>query len=275
MKNQIKYIIGRIFIIIQPKRTKELINNGMTIVVSLTFTERLMRDALLHKAKKEKDFDTLYKFHQNFWENKGEEYFSTRKYKKVLEEFFIPNCSFLIDLLQEQLQNETGKYNMLVEIGTGEGTVLEHLSLKLPQIERFVGIDLSTSQIETNKKLFNKSPKLEFVASDAFDWIKNNRQDYMIIITCNGVLEYFTQSRLQDFFDELNTMGKIIFIAIEPVGVDHNFSENPNSEIYGSENSFSHNYEKMFQNSGFTIWHQSKIIYPQSDLSMDLIGAKN
>lgn len=70
-------------------------------------------------------------------------------------------------------------------------------------------------------------------------------------------------------------MGKIIFIAIEPVGVNHDFNKNPNSEIYGSENSFSHNYVKMFQNSGFTLWHQSKIIYPQSDLYNHLIGAKN
>jgi precorrin-6B methylase 2 len=275
MKSLIKSTIGKVLIIIFTKKAKELSSKGMTIVVSLTFTERLMRDALLHKAKKEKDFDTLSKFHQYFWKNKGEEYFSTRKYNKVLEEFFVPQCSFLLDLLQEQLQKEAGKYNMLVEIGTGEGTVLEHLSLKMPQIERFVGIDLSTSQIDTNKKLFNKSPKLEFIASDAFDWIKDNRQDYMIIFTCNGVLEYFTQSRLQDFFNELNSMGKIIFIAIEPVGVSHNFLKNPNSEIYGSENSFSHNYEKMFQDAGFTIWHQSKIIYPQSDLYNNLIGAKN
>lgn len=183
MKTLIKSTIGKILILILPRKAKELSNKGMTIVVGLTFIERLMRDILLEKARNKKDFETLSQFHQDFWENKGEEYFSTRKYKKVLEDFFIPQCSFLLDLLQEQLQNEDRKYNILVEIGTGEGTVLEHLSVKLPQIERFVGIDLSDSQIEVNKSI-NKNPKLEFVASDAIDWIKKNKQENMIIFTC-------------------------------------------------------------------------------------------
>lgn len=275
MKNFIKNIVGHILITVMPKKAKELSNKGMTIDVNLSSKDRLIRSALLEKAKKDKDFDSLYKFHQDFWENRGEEYFSTRKYNKVLEDFFIPQCSFMLDLLKKQLQNEDEKYNMLIEIGTGEGTVLNYLSEKFPNIDRFVGIDLSVSQIEANKKTFNKSPKLEFVASDAFDWIKKNGQDHMIIITSNGVLEYFTQSRLQAFFDELNSIGKIIFIAIEPIGVDHDFLKNPDSEIYGSENSFSHNYAKMFKTSGFKIWHKSKITYSQSDLYMDFIGAKN
>lgn len=275
MKNFIKTIVGSILIVIMPKKAKELSNKGMTIDVGLTLKERLMRHTLLGKAKKDEDFETLSQFHQDFWTNKADEYFSTRFFNNVLEDFFIPKCSFLVDLLKEKLDQEGGKFNILVEIGTGEGTVLNYLSSKLPNVNRFIGIDLSTAQIESNKNLFSKNKKLEFVASDAFDWIKENRNDHMIIITCNGVLEYFTQSRLQDFFDELNSFGKVIFVAIEPIGVNHDFLKNPNSEIYGIENSFSHNYVKMFKDAGFNIWHQSKENYLNSDLYMDFIGAKN
>ena len=275
MKDIIKTIVGSILIVVMPKKAKELSNKGMTINVGLTLKERLMRHTLLGKAKKNEDFETLSQFHQDFWTNKADEYFSTRYFNNVLEDFFIPKCSFLVELLKEKLEQEGGKFTMLVEIGTGEGTVLNHLSLKLPNVDRFIGIDLSSPQIETNKKSFSENHKLEFIASDAFDWIRQNRNDHMIILTSAGVLEYFTQSRLQDFFNELNGLGKIIFVAIEPIGINHDFLKNPNSEIYGVENSFSHNYVKMFKDAGFNIWHQSKVVNPKSDLYMDLIGAKN
>lgn len=275
MKSLLKTIIGKILIKILPKKANQLSNMGITIGINLSKKDRLIRYALLEKAKKKKDFDTLSNFHKNYWTNRGEEYFSSGYNDHILEKFFIPKCSFLFDLLQEQLQNEFRKYNTLVEIGTGDGRVLEYLSVRFPKINKFIGIDLSIPQIDANQKVYNKSAKLEFVASDGFDWIKKNGHNYMIIVTSRGVLEYFTQSRLQAFLDELNNIGKIIFIAIEPTGVDHNFLKNPNSEIYGSENSFSHNYSQLFQNSGFIIWHQSKIISLHSDSYMNFIGAKN
>lgn len=275
MKSLIKNIIGKILIVLQPKRASYLIKKGMTINMGLSRKDSLMCYALLEKAKKDKDFEKLSKFHQDFWENSGKEYFSSGHNNKVLETFFIPKCSFLLDLLEEQMKNESGKYNMLVEIGTGDGTILEYINKKFPKIERFVGIDLSISQIEANKKIFHKNPKLEFVASDGFDWIKKNGQDHMIILTSRGVLEYFTQSRLEAFINEINNIGKIIFIAIEPTGIDHDFLKNPNSEIYGHENSFSHNYARIFENSGFTLWHKSKISISYPDCYLNFIGAKN
>lgn len=275
MKSLLKNSIGNILIAVLPKKADELLNKGMTIDMDLSRKDRFMRDALLQKAKNKNDFETLSKFHENYWINRGEEYFSSGFNNKVLDTFFIPNCSFLIDLLQEQLQNQSVKYSTLVEIGTGDGTILEYLSSKFSQIDRFVGIDLSSSQIEANKKVFNGNTNLEFVASDGFEWIKQNGHDAMIVVTSRGVLEYFTQSRLQEFFDELNKIGKIIFIAIEPTGLEHDFVKNPNSEIYGSENSFSHNYAQLFSNSGFKIWHQSKMKYAQPECYINFIGAKN
>lgn len=275
MKSLLKNIIGKILIVLLPNKVRELSNKGMTIQMDLSRKESLIRYALLEKAKKKNDFESLSNFHQNYWVNKGEEYFSSNFNDNILETFFIPKCSFLFDLLQEQLKNESVKYKTLIEIGTGDGRVLEYLSAKFPQIGRFIGIDLSIAQIDTNKKLFNKSANLEFVASDGFDWIKENRLDHTIIVTSRGVLEYFTPSKLQAFFNELNDIGKIIFIAIEPTGIDHNFVKNPNSEIYGFENSFSHNYAQLFRNSGFNIWHQSKILYSHPECYINFIGAKN
>ncbi len=275
MKSLLKNSIGNLLIAIQPKKASELLTKGMTIDMDLSRKDRLMRHALLEKAKKKSDFETLSKFHQNYWENRGEEYFSSGFNNDVLENFFIPKCSFLLDLLEEQLKNEDEKYNTLVEVGTGDGKVLQHLSERFPDIKRLVGIDLSSPQIEATKKAFNTNKKLEFRAADGFEWIKQNGESHMIVVTSRGVLEYFTQSRLQEFFDELNRIGKIIFIAIEPTGKEHDLLKNPNSEIYGEENSFSHNYVQLFNNAGFNVWHQSKIPFTGPECFINFIGAKN
>jgi hypothetical protein len=275
MKKFLKMIVGQILLIIMPKKATELSGKGMTIDMGLSPRDRLIRDAILQKAKKKNDFETLSNLHQDYWVNKGEEYFSSGFNNNVLENFFIPKCSFLFDLLQEQIKVETVPYNTLVEIGTGDGKILQYLSTKFPQIEKFVGIDLSSAQIEANKAVFTNNSNLEFVASDGYDWIKKNGHDQMIIVTSRGVLEYFTQSKLQEFFNELNDLSNIFFIAIEPTGVNHDILKNPDSEIYGSENSFSHNYPQLFKNSGFNIWHQSKELFASQDCHMNFIGAKN
>ena len=274
MKDIIKTIVGSILIVVMPKKAKELSNKGMTINVGLTLKERLMRHTLLGKAKKNENFETLSQFHQDFWTNKADEYFSGQFNDHVLEYFFIPKCLFLFDLMQEQLQQDFVKFNIMVEIGTGDGKVLKYLSSKFPQINRFIGLDLSSSQIEANKKIFDNEDKIEFVAADALDWLKKNKEDHMIIFTSRGVLEYFTQSKLQSFLNNLNSIGKIIFIVIEPTGMNHDYLKNPNSEIYGSENSFSHNYAKLFTESGFEIWHHSAE-KSTNDSNMNFIGAKN
>ena len=275
MKKFLKTVVGQILIIIIPQKTAVLSGKGMTIDMGLTARDRLIRYAILEKAKKKKDFETLSNLHQDYWVNKGEEYFSSGFNNNVLENFFIPKCSFLFDLLHEQIKAESLTFNTLVEIGTGDGTILQHLSTKFPQIDKFVGIDLSSAQIEANKAVFTNSSNLEFVASDGCDWIKKNGHDQMIIVTSRGVLEYFTQSKLQEFFNELNNLSKIFFVAIEPTGVNHDILKNPDSEIYGSENSFSHNYSQLFKNSGFKIWHQSKEPFASMDYCMNFIGAKN
>lgn len=275
MKHLIKNTIGKILILILPKKTIELSSRGLTIQMDLSIKERLIRNVLLERAKKKNDFDTLSNYHKDFWLSRGRDYFSSRYNSNILENFFKPNCSFLLNSLEEQLQKESGKYNMLVEIGTGDGSVLKYLSERFSTVENFVGIDLSASQIESNKKLLTKNPKLKFVAADGFDWIKKYGSNHMVVLTSRGVLEYFTQTRIQELFKHLSTYKKIIFIAIEPTGADHNFLKNPNSQIYGYENSFSHNYVKMFANSGFDIWHESKIFNSSSNCYMNFIGAAN
>lgn len=249
--------IGELLVLLQPKKSKYLSKKGMTVVMgnNLSFTEKLMRRALLKKAEQKNDFEAIEEYHQNYWKNNGPEFFdstiSRLKNDLVTSHFIFKN-------LKEQLLKEKSEFDTLVEIGTGNGTVLAYLNEELPHLQQFIGIDLSEEQTIINNEKYKQNSKLSFVNSDGFDWVKENGQNNTIFLTFMGVLEYFTESRLQDFLSTIACLDKIIFIAIEPNGLKHDFTKNPNSIPYGTERSFSHNYLKLFQNSKFRIWHYSQ-----------------
>lgn len=270
--------LGNMLVLLQPKKAREMSENRMTLVhkhKNMGIPEKLMRGALIKKLDKIQDHDTIAEINRNFWTNKSAtELFSETE--KKFETDFLPNCAFMFDLLKQELSNQPGEFNRLVEIGTGNGNVLNYLSSEFPEIKQFIGLDLSPDQIELNIKKFNTNKKLEFVAADAFDWVKENGQANTIFVSSRGVLEYFLESRLQDFLSEINRLGKVIFIAIEPNGADHNFETHPNTQLYGNEPSFSHNYPKLFKNANFSIWHFSQQPWIESDdVIKTFIGASN
>ena len=275
MKEKVKTIIGNFLIAIYPKRASKLSREGMTISWNnkLSIKDRLIRNTLLKKAEKGGDFDTLAEFHRNYWVERGTEHFSN--VDNALHGFFRPKCEFLFDHLKKLLKGEPNNFKVMVEIGTGNGDVLDYLSTKFTEIDRFVGIDLSPDQIERNRLHYAENPKLEFIASDGFEWIKENGAEEMIFFTSGGVLEYFTQKRLQEVLEYVNHLGPAIFVAIEPIGTGIDFTENPNSQAYGPERSFSHNYVKLFAEAGFTIWHESQIPCEGVAWNFWAIGAKN
>lgn len=271
-------ILGNILVFLLPNKARQLSENRITLVHKnknkLSILERLMRYALVQKLDKIEDHDTIAELNRKFWaDNSATELFSETE--DTFQTDFLPNCTFIFDILKDELSNQSEQYDNIVEIGTGNGDVLKYLNIEFPQIKRLVGIDLSQHQIELNTKKFEKDHKLEFVAADAFDWVKEQGQKNTIFVSSRGVLEYFLEQRLQDFLIEINQLGKTIFVAIEPNGADHNFETHPNTQLYGSEPSFSHNYPKLFKNAGFSLWHFSQKPWFNGGNTQTFIGAKN
>ena len=275
MKKQIKEFTGAILMQLQRKKAESLIKKGISFNVGneLNLNERLIRAALLKQAEKNEDFNLLADYHKNFWKQTGRKYFSEKD--SVLNDFFLPHCLPVFEGLKKLLNDNPKKYHTMIEIGTGNGEVLEYLSTQFPQIEKFVGIDLSAPQVEVNIQKYHQFPNIDFVASDGSEWIRKNGTDNMIILTSGGVLEYFTQQQLNQLFGYLNHLKNIIFIAIEPKGVDVDFTKNPNSQPYGIERSFSHNYTQLFEESGFSLWYQSVIEGVQKEADFEVFGAIN
>ena len=270
--------LGNALVALRPEKARQLSENRIALVHrnknNLSLSERLMRAALMKKLEKIQDYDTIAEQNREFWiKHNATELFS--ELEDTFATDFIPHCTFIFELLKKELSNAPEEYHTIVEIGTGNGDVLNYLSSEFPKIDRFIGIDLSRDQIELNKVKFNDHKNLEFVAADAYDWVKEFGQPNTIYVTSRGVLEYFLEPRLQDLFNTINGLGKSFFIAIEPNGADHNFETNPNSQLYGHEPSFSHNYPKLFKNAGFNVWHFSQKVWFKASDMQTFIGAKN
>lgn len=253
--------LGDILIFLRPKKARQLSKNRITLIHmnknTLSTQERLMRYSLVKKLDKIQDYNTIAELNRNFWIN-NDATIHFLETKDFFETIFLTKFTFIFDILKKKLQTQSEEFTTLVEIGTGNGDVLNYLSSSFPKINRFVGIDLSFDQIKINKKKFNKNKKLEFVASDAFDWVKEHGQSNTIFVSSNGVLEYFKQERLESFLKEINRLGSTIFIAMEPNRVEHDLETNVNTLLYGDEPSFSHNYPKLFKSAGFNLWHFSQ-----------------
>ena len=268
--------VGRVLLFLQPDRARKLGAKGMTVVMGsshLSPTERLMRRAILKRAEQNTDVTPLANLHKTFWTKQGAQFFSYTE--KRLEEVHLPYCEFMFQLLREELQAKGRTDLTLVEIGCGSGLVLERLSATFPEVKEFIGIDLCEEQIKSNWERFKNNTKLNFITADAIDWIDTYHMGNTIFLTFMGVYEYFPQEVLHTFFKKLYTLENSIILAIEPNGIDHDFEKNPNSEIYGPESSFSHNYVQLLESSRFRVWYSAKKRIDGDENYISFIGATN
>ena len=267
--------VGKMLVFLRPKKVNELVRKGITIVWddNLTTTERLMRRFMLKNMEKNKDHDALAKLHQTFWAEQGDDF--VNRTENNLENKLLPGYKSILEVLENQISKESIKFKQLVEIGTGNGCVLEYLSIRIPEIDKLIGIDLSKGQTDRNSSNYKDNAKLEFVGGNVLDWIEDQDQGDMVFLTFRGVLEYFTQNQLINFFEKLNNTGNIIFYIIEPTDSSHNYDVEPDSKVYGVEGSFSHNYKKLFEDAGFKIWHADQKEESWHSNVMTIFGAKN
>ncbi|MGV6831725.1 MAG: class I SAM-dependent methyltransferase [bacterium] len=265
--------IGNLLLFLNPNKVRELTNKGISLTLDLTPTERLMRRAIINKMQREGDFESLAQLHKSYWSNKGDNF--VKHTETNLENTHLPNYKYVFDLLEEQIKKSSGKFSKLIEIGTGNGSVLDFLSSKFNSIEKLIGIDLSENQIKSNNKKYKGNKRLTFIADDAIDWFNKQPKEDLIILTFRGVLEYFTEKQLNSFLKKLNDLGNVIFLAIEPIGENHNYDNNPNSKVYGVEGSFSHNYQKLFNDAGFYIWYYENKAESGRQNFMSITGAQN
>lgn len=168
--------------------------------------------------------------------------------RERFEREFLPYRSSLVDRLADLLARDD-RFHTICEIGTGNGMFLRHLSERFPSLKRFVGIDLSAAQIESNRDTYRGS-RLEFDSAEALDWIDREAGPGTVFIAC-GTLECLTGPELHTLLRRVaSRCNPGAFGIVEPVNIDldHEFDSRPRGAM-----TFSHNYPRVFDACGFRV----------------------
>lgn len=165
--------------------------------------ERLIRNALQEKAIAGKVHETLNHFIIDYWASPfSEEFFKSFAHR--FEDLFLCYHQEVVTQLKGQLANVPESEEVhLVEVGCGDGLVLQHLAEKLPRLTQLTGIDISEEEIARCQKRHADASKLTFTSQDIFEWLAENQKTHLVLFANGGVLEYFTRTQLKTLFKQL------------------------------------------------------------------------
>jgi len=223
--------------------------------LSNSLRDRLTMAYLVDDRLKSGRMSELNHFHKQFW--KAPEIVALHAEIEKSFEYWLtgPNAKLI-----EEIERAIRVYpiSTVCEIGSGNGRALQYLAELLYGPERFIGIDLSDAQTEINRARYAGS-QLEFVCAEATAWITQNADPGWFYFSYGGVLEYLTQPQLESLLGWIkNQATPATFAIAETVGIGHDFEKNPDSQPYGYELSFSHNYRQLFQQAGYALQHYSE-----------------
>lgn len=158
-----------------------------------------------------------------------------------------------IDALAEYIAASGAPLARLVEIGCGYGRVLPECASRLPTITQAIGLDINAAVIAHAIQEHAVDPRLSFFAVDAREWLEAHPQPGTVMLSNNGVLEYFTPASVDRLYQTLAGMRPAAAVLVEPLAVDHDLDRQVESRPAPRRDSFSHNHRYRLQKAGFRI----------------------
>jgi hypothetical protein len=224
---------------------------------------RFVRNALLADAVKRADHETLRRYFTDYWSSATSVEFY-EGYSHRFEDLFLRHHAVVAEPIARLLPDLGEGPIRLVEVGSGDGRVLEWLSQNLDGVAEFHGVDLNAREIAKCAETHRHSDRLHFHAGDLLDCLRAHPAPRTILVTNGGVLEYVLRDELLAIFAEFRELCSPCIVAItESVGTDHDLDREPQSYPYGHELAFSHNYPAILRESGFEIgWERNRPTQP-------------
>ncbi len=220
---------------------------------------KLVRNAHLAEAVNRGDHETLRRFFTHYWSSSlSEEFYEGFAHR--FDTLFLRHHAGIAERITESLPDSADHAFRLVEVGSGDGRVLEWFADAMPNIGTFLGVDLNAREIEKCRERHRRSDRIFFHAGDLLEWIQTNPAPGTILVTNGGVFEYLLQSELQTLLRELRRLCAPCLVAItETIGCDHDLEVESSSLPYGHELAFSHNYPAALREAGFEIrWERDR-----------------
>lgn len=224
---------------------------------------KLIRNAHLAEAVERRDHAKLRRYFTHYWSSATSvEFFDGFSFR--FGELFLRHHAVIATHLGGLLPMLGEGPVRLVEVGSGDGKVLEWLAAQLPGIETLHGVDLNEREIEKCRQRHRDSPRLHFHAGDLHAWLLANPVPRTILVTNGGVFEYLLEDELRALFAELRHSCSPCLVAVtESIADDHDLDTEPHSIAYGREFAFSHNYPAILRDTGFAIeWERNRPTQP-------------
>lgn len=213
----------------------------------------------------------LGELHRKIWtsnDNQGYYDFTSDRLQKMFEQL----KDSIYTTISRQLKENS--YHELIELGCGEGIVVNTLSKDFLEINSFLGVDINRAQIEINKATYSSNEKLSFETGDLTKDVDLIKGPNKIYLTFGGVLEYLSEQELLGFLQKLSVLENILIILYEPIEPGFAIYEEQHSILYGSEISFSHPYPYYFSQLGIEIVDE-KLINSQTRSFLYLAAKTN
>lgn len=245
--------LGPALLALMPKRAAAL--KAGQLPAELTLIDQMLIVGLVRQHQRDGRLDELTALHDWFWANAPAVEFHAFAETRF-EGWFLGNHVAIVPAIREALAADPVRFEALCEIGCGSGRALQYLSQAFADVPRMIGIDLSVAQVARNRTRY-ASERLEFEAGDAVAWIAEHARPRWIYFSYGGVLEFFARSRVLELYQMFaSRLAPSLVALVEPLSDDHDLARDPESRVFGAENTFSHNHPELLKQAGFKVLSQ-------------------
>lgn len=214
---------------------------------------RLIRNAHLINAIETRDHAMICEFLRDYWSSSvSDEFYDgfAHRYETV----FLTHHQGIVAEVAKLIEKTGAEVQQVIEIGAGDGKILEHFSKHLGGIPSFKGMDINAAQMDNNRVKYAAVPKLSFHQGDASTWLTAETRPGTLLLSNGGVLEYFPREDVLGIFQNLGKNGAPCLVVLtESIATDHDLKNETGTYPYGFELSLSHNYEALLKEAGFSI----------------------
>lgn len=249
MKQQLKHLAGSVLHHLAPPLSRA-VDRGK-IDGRHARLKRWIADYRIASAAESGDLKSLRDRLAQYWQSeRGDEFYDA--YPTRFQDWFLGPHYTVVEALAERLEARPG-IRRLIEVGCGDGKVLQHLHDRFPQITSATGVDLNETIIERNRDVYESSA-LHFECSDLDTYLQQYHGSGILLVSYGGVLEYLTQPELEALFTSFrNLASPTLLLLVEPISPDFDLSTETVSRPHGIENSFSHPHRHLLETAGWTV----------------------
>ena len=112
----------------------------------------------------------------------------------------------IVSPIRRHLTVELERCNSVVDIGAGDGTVLDDIASRLPQLRKLIGIAADSRSLVRSRARCELDGRLEFVHSNPWSWLRRSQERGVLVFSYDN-LSALSEPALEHWFQELPALG--------------------------------------------------------------------